>query len=42
MYEAYNKWEALEERMTMIEGSNLHDLVKATKICLVSNIVVPK
>lgn len=39
---AYDKWIELEERMKMIEGSNLYDLVKETEICLVSNVMVPK
>jgi len=32
----------LEERMRAIEGTNLYDPIKATKMCLVSNVVIPK
>lgn len=40
--EAYDKCTALEERMRVIEGSNLNDLVKAIEICSVLNVIVLK
>ena len=39
---AYEKQVALEKMMRVIEGSNLYDLVKATEMCLVSNVTIPK
>jgi len=38
----YNKWAALEERLRVVEANNLIDPIQAAKVCLVSNIVVPK
>ena len=32
----------LEERMRAIEGTNLYDPIKATEMCLVPNVVIPK
>ena len=40
--EDFNKLSAIEEILRAIKGINLYDLVKATKICLVLNIVVLK
>jgi hypothetical protein len=40
--EGLEKWTALEERIRAVEGNHLCDLVKATKMCLVPNVVVPK
>ena len=37
-----DKMTALEARIRAIEGVDLYDLVKATKMCLVPNVVVPK
>ena len=36
------KWAALEEILRVVKGSDFYDLIRATKICLVSNVVVPK
>ncbi|XP_011014526.1 PREDICTED: uncharacterized protein LOC105118304 [Populus euphratica] len=36
------KWVALEERVRAIKGNNLYDPMKATEMCLVPNIVIPK
>ena len=38
----YDKWVALEERLRIVEGNNLTDLILAAEVCLVSNIMVPK
>jgi len=38
----HDKWVALEERLRVVEGNNLTDLVLAAEVCLVPNIVVPK
>lgn len=32
----------LEEMIRVIEGTNFYDLVKAIKMCLVPNVVIPK
>ena len=32
----------LEERLRAVEGNDWFDLMRATKVCLVPNIVVPK
>jgi hypothetical protein len=40
--EGLKKWTALEERVRAVEGNHLCDLVKATKMCLVPNVVIPK
>jgi len=40
--EGLEKWVALEERVRAVEGNNLYDPVKAAKMCLVPNIVIPK
>jgi hypothetical protein len=40
--ECLEKWVALEERVRAVEGNHLCDLVKAVKMCLVPNIVIPK
>jgi hypothetical protein len=40
--EGLEKWTALEERVRAIEGNHLCDMVKAAKICLVPNVVIPK
>lgn len=37
-----DKMTALEARIRAIKGVDLYDLVKATKMCLVPNVVVPK
>jgi len=37
-----NKLFALEERLRAVEGNDWFDLIRATKVCLVPNIVVPK
>jgi hypothetical protein len=37
-----DKFEALEARLKVIEGVDLYDPVRATKMCLVLNVVVPK
>ena len=36
------KLAALEERIRVIEGNNLYDLVKVAEMCLVPNVVIPK
>jgi len=36
------KLEALEARLKVIEGADLYDPVRAAKMCLVPNVVVPK
>jgi len=38
----YNKIVTLEVRVRVIKGVDLYDLVQATKMCLVLNMVVPK
>jgi hypothetical protein len=40
--EGLKKWTALEERVRAVEGNHLCDLVKAAKMCLVPNVVIPK
>jgi hypothetical protein len=41
--EGLEKWTALEEeRVKAVEGNHLCDLVKAAKMCLVPNVVIPK
>lgn len=40
--EAYDKCDALKEIMRVIEGSILYDPIKAAKIYLVLNVIVPK
>jgi hypothetical protein len=40
--EGLEKWAALEERVRAVEGNHLYDPVKATKMCLVPNVVIPK
>jgi hypothetical protein len=35
-------WAALEERVRAVEGNHLCDLVKAAKMYLVPNVVIPK
>jgi hypothetical protein len=37
-----DKMAALEARIRVIEGVDLYDLVRATEMCLVPNVVVPK
>jgi hypothetical protein len=36
------KLAALEERMRAIKGNNLYYPIKAAKMCLVPNVVIPK
>jgi len=36
------KWTALEDRVMAVEGNHLYDPVKAAKMCLVPNVVIPK
>jgi hypothetical protein len=40
--EGLEKWTALEDRVRAVEGNHLCDLVKAVKMCLVPNVVIPK
>jgi len=40
--EGLEKWIALEKRVRAVEGNHLCDLVKASKMCLVPNVVIPK
>lgn len=40
--EVYDKYAKLEEIIKAIKGSNLYNPVKAAKICLISNVIVPK
>ena len=40
--EGLEKWAALEERVRAVEGNHLYDPVKATEMCLVPNVVIPK
>jgi hypothetical protein len=40
--EGLEKWAALEERVRAVEGNHLCDLVKAAKMYLVPNVVIPK
>jgi len=37
-----DKWVALEQRLIACEGSSLHDHIKASEMCLVPNVVIPK
>jgi len=37
-----DKWAALEQRLRAFEGTSLHDHIKATEMCLVPNVVIPK
>jgi hypothetical protein len=37
-----DKWVALEQRLRAFEGTSLHDHIKAAKMCLVPNVVIPK
>ena len=37
-----NKFMALEQRMRTFEGIRLYDPIKATEMCLVPNVVIPK
>jgi hypothetical protein len=37
-----NKWVILEKRLRAIEGFDFYDPIRAAKICLVSNAVMPK
>jgi hypothetical protein len=38
----YDKRTALEERLRAVEGNDLFDPIRATEVCLVSNIIIPK
>ena len=38
----YDKWTMLEERLRVVKGNDLFDPVKATEVCLVPNIIIPK
>jgi hypothetical protein len=38
----YDKLSALEERLRVVEGNDWFDPMRATKVCLVPNIIVPK
>jgi hypothetical protein len=38
----YDKWTTLEERLRVVEGNDLFDLVRVTEVCLVPNIVILK
>jgi len=40
--EGLEKWIVLEERIRVVEGNHLCDLVKAVNMCLVPNVVIPK
>jgi hypothetical protein len=40
--EGLEKWIALEERVRAVKKNHLCDLVKAAKMCLVPNVVIPK
>jgi len=40
--EDLEKWTILEERIRVVEGNHLCDLVKAVNMCLVPNVVIPK
>jgi hypothetical protein len=40
--EGLEKWTALEDRVRVVEGNHLYDPMKATKMCLVPNVVIPK
>jgi len=40
--EGPEKWTTLEERVRAVEENHLCDLVKAVKMCLVPNVVIPK
>ena len=37
-----NKFMALEQRMRTFEGIRLYDPIKATEMCLVPNVIIPK
>jgi hypothetical protein len=37
-----DKWSTLEERLKVVEGSDFYDLIRATKICSVSNVIMSK
>jgi len=37
-----DKWVAWEEKFRVVEGFDVYDLVRAAKICLIPNVVVPK
>jgi hypothetical protein len=37
-----DKWTALEERLRAVEGNDLFDPVRATEVCLIPSIVIPK
>jgi len=37
-----DKWVILEKRLRAIEGFDFYDPIRAAKICLVSNTVMPK
>jgi len=37
-----DKWSTLEERLKVVEGFDFYDLIRATKICLVSNVIMSK
>ena len=37
-----NKWVVWEERLRVVKGFDVYDPVKATGICLVPDLVVPK
>jgi len=37
-----DKMTTLEARIRAIEGVDLYDLVNAAKMCLISNVVIPK
>ena len=38
----YNKWNALEEKLRVVEGNDLFDPVKAVEVCLGPNIIIPR
>jgi len=38
----HNKLSTLEERLRVVEGNVWYDSIRATEVCLVPNIIVPK
>jgi hypothetical protein len=37
---AYDRWIELEKMIKVVKGFNLHDPIKAAKMCLVLNVIV--
>jgi len=37
-----DKLATLEQRMTVFKGTSLHDYIKAVRMCLVPNVIIPK